>query len=186
MELNIYKDAIKKNTKGKFSLYRKKIQGSFGEIRETRTIKQGFNQYIYNYSKDTSVIDVGMDQFSIKTNNEVLITYGIITCCGLIAMDQDRTFLMHISPGTSAKQVIETLEDNQFKQDFQSVLVPGFACFIDYKDLLIKLKERSSSYSIHQFHGKYGVIVVENKNIIIGNNINIEKKIKMKKIPNRL
>lgn len=184
MKLNIYEDITKKNTKEEFSLYRKKIQGSFGEIRETRTIKQGFNQYIYNYSKNTSVIDVGMDQFSIKTNNEVLITYGIITCCGLIAIDQDRTFLMHISPGTRAKQVIETLEDNQFKDDFQSVLVPGFACFTDYNDLLVKLKERSSS-SVYQFHGKYGVIVVENKNIILGNTINIEKKIKMKK-PNRL
>ncbi len=180
MKLNLQNGHVNLLQFSNLCSYRKKLKGTFGEIKAATTIQNGLDHYIYHYPKERKVITLAMDDFYVKNQQEILITYGIVTCCGLVAIDKNRIFLMHISPGTDVQEIIDTLDANEFYRNFYSLLVPGLACYVDYENLKNYLEKKNCTNSVYQFKSRYGVIVVDKDTIILGNDKKIEEKIKIK------
>lgn len=149
------------------------------KIIRCKTIHHGFNKYIYKYDLSTLVADIGMNEYHIRDDMEVLITYGIITCCGMVVYDKNNLMLAHLAPDVSGFDVISLLEENKLGSNSQILLFPGFACYVDYNDIINCVKDRTSNLSLNKFTGKYGVIYIDGKDLVMGNAKKIEKKFRI-------
>lgn len=149
------------------------------KIMRGKTVHYGFNKYLYKYDFNTLVADVSMNEYYIRHGSEVLITYGIITCCGIVVYDKNNLMLAHLAPDVSGFDVITLLDENKFESNFQILLFPGFACYVDYNDIINCVKDRTNNLFCQRFKGKYGVIYVDGEDLVIGNAKELERKFKI-------
>lgn len=150
------------------------------KIRKSTNIRSGLNKGFLVYSNEMTVIDVGQDEYAIKSSDEILITYGIITCCGIVVKNENGIALMHIDATIKPNYVIELLDDLEFGYNSEVVLVPGALCNdFDYYTLISNLENRGNKCSCYRLTGNFGAIVIEQENIKICSeldNENIELK----------
>lgn len=149
------------------------------KITPCKTIHYGFNKYLYNYDYNTLVADVGMNEYYIRKNSEILITYGIITCCGMIVCDPTNVMLAHLAPDVTKEDVSLLLDENNFDSKAKMYLFPGFASFVDYESIIDHVGNQLDDLCCYRYEGKYGVIYVDNDILVMGNAKEIERRFKL-------
>ncbi len=156
------------------------------KIEKSTNIRDGFNKGVLVYPVGMTIIDVGQDEYAIKENDEILVTYGIITCCGIIVQNNNRLVLMHIDATIQPNDVILLLDNLGFGYNSEILLVPGVLCNdFDYHTLALDLENRGNKCSCFRLTGAFGSISVEKENIKICSefdNENIEMKRNTRKL----
>ncbi len=150
------------------------------KIKKSTNTRHGFNKGVFVYPPNMTITDVGQDEYAIRENDEILVTYGIITCCGIIVKNDKGLALMHIDALVQPEEVIELLDNLGFGYNSEVILVPGALCNdFDYHSLALDLENRGNNCSCFRLTGEFGSIAIEQENIKICSeldNENIELK----------
>ncbi len=126
------------------------------------------------FSLKDSVIDVEEGGYGISTGNDILYTYGIDTCCGLVLCDDFKRVLFHLDGGTTINDVLKVISKMQFKAGVKVFIVPGAHKMKNNFDY-IKLYEilQKMKYIVEVIHlpATFGFITVKKDSITIGSPI---------------
>lgn len=138
------------------------------KIRKSTNISNGFNKFFLIYPSEMTIIDVGQDEYAIKENDEILVTYGIIACCGIVIKNDNGIVLMHVSATIKPNDIIELLDDLKLGYNSEILLVLGALCNdFDYNILKLNLESRGNQCSCYRLAGNFGSIAIEQENIKI-------------------
>lgn len=121
-------------------------------------------------------IEVGLDHYCLSIDNENMFTLGIASCCAIFVEKEYKTFLMHISPKSQAKDIFNLLSMLSLNRNAQiSIFIgPSYKASetgFDYIKLAKELEKLNNNVVITPIIGEHGNIFIFGRDIYI-----IEKK----------
>lgn len=151
---------IKKMTKQKPKLRQNTIQLSDSKKEE------------FGYDTKQSVIDVEQAGYAFTSTDDILHTYGIDPCCGLVIFNDNVRMLFHLDGSVSSEDILNIINDMDFTQDTKVYVIPGSSCGIDGSFDYQKIEEifRNKGYDVKEqrIPATFGFVTVEPDKIIIG------------------
>ena len=120
-----------------------------------------------------SVIDIGQHEYGVSDGSDVLYTYGIEPCCGVVVYDSKHSILLHLDGSDIPEQVIELTDSLGFSSNSRVIVAPGITCGMmpgsfDYSSLESLYRNRGFDVTEHRIPSTLGFITVDNNNITIG------------------
>lgn len=127
------------------------------KIRRSVDIRNGFNKGFLVYPSSMPIVIIGQNEYAKKENDEILATYGIITCCGIVIKSDNGIVLMHVDATINPNDIIELLDDLKIGYNSEILLVPGALCNdFDYNTLKLNLENRGNQCSCYRLAGNFG------------------------------
>ena len=148
-------------------LKRLKNRKSTRQLSDLKKVQEGF-------LVEDSVIDIGEQEYGFSNGEDILYTFGIETCCGVIVYDKEKRFLCHLDGSINYSEVLELIERIKFDAAQTSIIiVPGATCGLiegcfDYKALQKLLIDKGFKVIIQRIPSTLGFISVEPEKITIG------------------
>lgn len=129
----------------------------------------------FGFKLDESVIDVAQAGYAISYEEDVLHTYGIEPCCGLVLCDENVRILFRLDGSVSTEDVIEITDKINLSSNTMAIVIPGASCGMygsfDYK----KMEEifRSKGYEVmeRRISATFGFVTLDSEKVTIGTGI---------------
>ena len=130
------------------------------------------------FSLDASVIDVEEAGYGISTGDDILYTYGLDTCCGLVLCDDSKRVLFHLDGGITPEDVLKVTNKMQFKAGTKVFIAPGANKMegnFDYIRLQEMFQKLGYVVEVMPLSATYGFVTVKKDSITIGSPIDKDK-----------
>lgn len=145
-----------------------KLRENSIQLSDTRKTKFGFNL-------NESVIDVEQDGYGISYGNDILHTYGIDPCCGLVIYDENVRILFHLDGSITPEDVIKVTDTINFSKNAMVIVIPGASCGIkgsfDYKKIEEMFSEKGYEVIEQRIPATFGFVTLESDKLTIGTGI---------------
>ena len=137
------------------------------QLTDIQKIKFGFDL-------NDSVIDVVQDGYSICYGKDILYTYGIEPCCGLVLCDENLRILFHLDGSISPKDVLDITDRIKLSPNAMVIVIPGASCGIgsfNYKQIEEDYKKRGYEVIRQRISATFGFVILDSDKITIGTGI---------------
>lgn len=158
---NIFNNNYKKEIKNFKPLLRKNTL----QLTDRKKQNNGFDI-------SESVIYVEQCGYGISKEDDVLFTYGIEPCCGLVLYDENTRVLLHLDGSVTPEDVIEITKGIGLQENATAVFAPGTACrnqgCFEYKKLEDEYRKIGYEVLEHRIPATLGFVTVSKNQIVIG------------------
>ena len=124
------------------------------------------------FSLSDSVIDVVQGGYAISYGDDVLFTYGIEPCCGVVLYDEWKSILFHLDGRTSVEEIKKITDSFGFNNDAKVIICPGVTCGIpgsfNYEYLELLYRDCGYDTATFRINGTFGYISVTSSDIRFG------------------
>lgn len=138
------------------------------QLTDTQKIKFGFDL-------NDSVIDVVQDGYSICYGKDILYTYGIEPCCGLVLCDENVRILFHLDGSISPKDVLDITDRIKLSPNAMVIVIPGASCGMpgsfNYKQIEEDYKKRGYEVIAQRIPATFGFVKLDSDKVTIGTGI---------------
>lgn len=138
------------------------------QLTDTKKISFGFDL-------SESVIDVVQAGYSISYGEDILYTYGIEPCCGLVLCDENVRMLFHLDGSITPKDVLDITDKVNLSQNAMVIVIPGATCGIpgsfNYKQIEEDYKKRGYKVIEQRIPITYGFVVLDSDKVTIGTGV---------------
>lgn len=138
------------------------------QLTDEKKINFGFNLY-------DSVIDVTQDGYSICYGEDILHTYGISPCCGLVLCDENVRMLFHLDGSISPKDVLNITDKVSLSPNAMVIVIPGASCSMsgsfNYKQIEEDYKKRGYEVIRKRIPAAFGFVTLDSDKVTIGTDI---------------
>ena len=129
----------------------------------------------FGFSRKDSVIDVNQDGYSICSKDDILYTYGIGPCCGLVLCDENIRMLFHLDGSISLEDVLNITDKVNLSQNTMVIVIPGASCSIEnsfnYEQIKEKYKNKGYKVMEQRISTDLGFIILDSEKVTIGTSI---------------
>ena len=115
--------------KKEFEFFKPSLKQNTLQLSDIKKQNNGFNI-------SESVIDVEQCGYGISREEDILFTYGIEPCCGLVLYDENIRVLFHLDGSITPEDVIEISKDIGLQADATALFAPGSTCRSECKAVL--------------------------------------------------
>lgn len=120
-----------------------------------------------------SVIDVEECGYGVSNKDDILFTYGIEPCCGLVLYDENVRVLFHLDGSVTPEDVIEVTNSIGLQQDVTAIFAPGTTCGIiqgcfEYRQLEEEYRKLGYTVLEQRIPATLGFVTVCKNQITIG------------------
>lgn len=174
--LDFNKIIDKKSIKNYLENYQRDINtiNLFGIAKAKETLdRKSIGVIDVTYIGETAIF-VPMDYYCVINHEENAFTFGIGSCCGLVILNRNAKFLMHISPRHSTDEVLTLLKVLHLSDNGEVYIFPGNACEfgksgnqVNYKQLANKLELLNNKVYVRKFSSMSGGVYLLNDKLII-------------------
>lgn len=138
------------------------------QLTDAKKIKFGFDL-------NDSVIDVVQDGYSICYGEDILYTYGIGPCCGLVLCDENVRMLFHLDESISPEDVLDITDNVNLSPNAMVIVIPGASCSVpgsfDYKQIEEDYKKRGYEVIGQRIPATFGFVILDSDKVTIGTGI---------------
>lgn len=137
------------------------------QLTDAKKIKFGFDL-------NDSVIDVVQDGYSICYGEDILYTYGIEPCCGLILCDENVRILFHLDGSISPEDVLDITDKVNLSPNAMAIVIPGASCGIgsfNYKQIEEDYKKRGYEVIDKRIPATFGFVILDSDKVTIGTGV---------------
>lgn len=135
------------------------------QLIDTKKINFGFDL-------NDSVIDVVQDGYSICYGEDILYTYGIEPCCGLVLCDENVRMLFHLDGSITPEDVLDITDKVNLSQNAMVIVIPGSTCGVsgsfNYKQIEEDYKKRGYQVIEQRIPATFGFVALETDKVTIG------------------
>lgn len=151
-----------------FFLKKPKLRENSAQLTDVKKTKFGFKL-------NETVIDVEQDGYSICYGNDVLYTYGIEPCCGIVLCDENTRILFHVDGMVTPNDILDVTNKINLSQNTEVIVIPGASCGIpgsfDYKKLEENYTKKGYKVREQRIPATFGFITLESDKVTIGTGI---------------
>lgn len=119
-----------------------------------------------------SVIDVEQCGYGVSNEDDILFTYGIEPCCGLVLYDENVRVLFHLDGSVTPEDVIEVTNSIGLQQDATAIFAPGTTCrtqgCFEYRQLEEEYRKLGYTVLEQRIPATFGFVTVCKNQITIG------------------
>lgn len=123
-----------------------------------------------------SVIDVQQCGYGVSNEDDILFTYGIAPCCGLVLYDENVRVLFHLDGSITSEDVIEITNNLGLRADTTALFAPGATCSMpgsfEYKKLEEEYRKLGYKVLEQRIPATFGFVTVDKNQITIGTALN--------------
>ena len=138
------------------------------QLTDTKKIKFGFDL-------DESIIDVEQDGFATSYEDDILYTYGIEPCCGLVLCDENVRILFHLDGTIKPEDVISITDKINLSQNAIVIVAPGASCGMpgsfNYKQIEEEYKRRGYMVTEQRIPATFGFVKLDSDRVTIGTGV---------------
>lgn len=161
------------------NLIKKDINNNFSKLEKNRNclvrceIQLSDKKKIENgYNIFDSVLDVVQGGYAISYGDDVLFTYGIEPCCGVVLYDNQKSILFHLDGTTSPDEVKKVTDSFGFYSDAKLLIFPGVTCGIPGSFTYTELEKLYSAAGydteVYRINGSFGYIGISGSDVRFG------------------
>lgn len=142
------------------------------------TLRQNTLQLTDRYKQNNgfdlaeSVIDVEQCGYGVSNEDDILFTYGIEPCCGLVLYDENVRVLFHLDGSVTPEDVIEVTNSMGLQQDATAIFAPGTTCrtqgCFEYRQLEEEYRKLGYTVLEQRIPATFGFVTVGENQITIG------------------
>lgn len=100
------------------------FRSSIPRIKQSHEQLDEEKKSMFELKKEDTILDVEQDEYAISKENDILYTYGIEPCCGLVLYDDNMRALFHLDSIVTPKEVIKITNKMGLKQDATIMIIP--------------------------------------------------------------
>ena len=138
------------------------------QLTDAKKIKFGFDL-------NDSVIDVVQDGYSICYGEDILYTYGMDPCCGLVLCDGNVRILFHLDGSISPQDVLDITDKVNLSPNAMAIVIPGASCGMpgsfNYKQIEEDYKKRGYEVISQRIPATFGFVILDSDKVTIGTGI---------------
>ena len=138
------------------------------QLSDVKKTKFGFNL-------NQSVIDVEQAGYGICYGYDILYTYGIEPCCGLVLCDENVRILFHLDGTITPEDVIDITDKINLSQNTMVIVIPGASCGIEgsfnYKQMEEAYRKKGYEVIEQRIPATFGFVTLESDKVIIGTGV---------------
>jgi len=153
----------------------KKIEILKPKLKENILQLSDRNKINFGFELQESVIDVEQCGYGISMADDILFTYGIEPCCGLVLYDENIRVLFHLDGSITPEAVMEITNGIGLKLDATAFFVPGASCGMpgsfEYKKLEDEYRKIGYKILEQRIPATLGFVTVGENTITIGSGI---------------
>ena len=135
------------------------------QLSDVKKTKFGFNL-------NQSVIDVEQAGYGICYGYDILYTYGIDPCCGLVLCDENVRILFHLDGMITPEYVLDITDKINLSQNTVVIVIPGASCGIEgsfnYKQMEEAYRKKGYEVIEQRIPATFGFVTLESDEVIIG------------------
>ena len=151
--------------KEKIELLKPTLRQNTLQLTDRKKQKNGFDLA-------ESVIDVEQCGYGVSNEDDILFTYGIEPCCGLVLYDENVRVLFHLDGSVTPENVIEVTNSMGLQPDATALFAPGTACrtqgCFEYKKLEEEYRKLGYKVLEQRIPATFGFVTVGENQITIG------------------
>ena len=129
----------------------------------------------FGFNLNQSVIDVEQAGYSVCYENDILYTYGIDPCCGLVLCDENVRMLFHLDGTITPEDVLDITGKITLSKNTMVIVIPGASCGIkgsfDYKQLEEAYRKQGYKVIEQRIPATFGFISLESDKVTIGTGV---------------
>lgn len=145
------------------------------KLRENTTQLPDIKKKNFGFDLNQSIIDVQQDGYSICYGDDILYTYGIEPCCGLVVCDENVRILFHLDATILPEDVLAITDKVNLSQDAMVIVIPGASCGMrgsfKYKQVEEDYKKRGYKVIEKRIPATFGFVTLEPDQVTIGTGI---------------
>ena len=130
----------------------------------------------FGFNLKQSVIDVEQAGYGICYGYDILYTYGIDPCCGLVLCDENVRILFHLDGTITSEDVLYVTDRINLSRNTMVIVIPGASCGIEGSFNYKKMEEtyRKKGYEVieQRIPATFGFVTLESDKVTIGTGIN--------------
>ena len=137
------------------------------QLTDAKKIKFGFDL-------NDSVIDVAQDGYSICYGEDILYTYGIEPCCGLVLCDENVRILFHLDGSISPEDVLDITDKVNLSPNAMAIVIPGASCgtgSFNYIQIEEDYKKRGYEVIVKRIPATFGFVILDSDKVTIGTGV---------------
>lgn len=129
----------------------------------------------FGFNLNDSVIDVVQDGYSVSYGEDILYTYGIDPCCGLVLCDENVRVLFHLDGSVSPEEVLDITDRLNLSQDAIAIVIPGASCSVsesfNYTQMEEEYKRRGYGVVEQRIPATFGFVTLYPDQVTIGTGV---------------
>ena len=145
-----------------------KLMESKEQLSDVKKINLGFNL-------NQSVIDVQQAGYGVCYGYDILYTYGIEPCCGLVLCDENVRILFHLDGTITPEDVIDITDKINLSQNTMVIVIPGSSCGIEgsfnYKQMEEIYRKKGHEVIEQRIPATFGFVMLESDKVTIGTGV---------------
>ena len=145
-----------------------KLMESKEQLSDVKKTNFGFNL-------NQSVIDVEQAGYGVCYGDDILYTYGIEPCCGLVLCDENVRILFHLDGTITPEDVIDITDKINLSQNTMVIVIPGSSCGIEgsfnYKQMEDIYRKKGYEVIEQRIPATFGFVTLESDKVTIGTGV---------------
>ena len=129
----------------------------------------------FGFELNDSIIDVAQNEYSICYGEDILYTYGIDPCCGLVLCDENVRILFHLDGSISPEDVLDITDKVNLSPNAMVIVIPGASCGMpgsfNYKQMEEDYKKRGYEVIGQRIPATFGFVILDSDKVTIGTGI---------------
>lgn len=129
----------------------------------------------FGFNLNQSVIDVEQAGYGICYGYDILYTYGIEPCCGLVLCDENVRILFHLDGTITQEDVLDITNKINLSPNTMVIVIPGASCGIEgsfnYKQMEEAYRKKGYEVIEQRIPATFGFVTLESDKVIIGTGV---------------
>lgn len=126
----------------------------------------------FGFDLNRTVIDVEQNGYGISYGDDILHTYGIDTCCGLVLFDENVRILFHLDGTITPTEVLEITDKINLSKNTIAIVIPGTASEMkgtfDYKQIEDIYMRKGYQVIEQRTPATFGFVTLEPDKVVVG------------------
>lgn len=145
------------------------------KLIENKTQLSENKKISFGFDLNDSVIDVDQAGYGISYGDDILYTYGIEPCCGLVLCDENVRILFHLDGSITPEDVLDITNKINLSQNVMVIVIPGASCGLngsfDYKQIEEEYRRKGYKVIEQRIPATFGFVTLESNKVTIGTGV---------------